>query len=44
MTGVINDILKEVAAAADKLENKLNDHVFDLAVKNPLLVSSVITF
>lgn len=30
--GVIVDILKEISKAADKLEKKLDDHVFDMAL------------
>ena len=34
ITGVIDDIIKEVSNAADILEQTLDDHVFDTAVHN----------
>ncbi len=36
---MLDEILKDVSKAADKLEVKLDDHVFDMAVHNPELVS-----
>ena len=32
MEGMINDVLNEVAKAADKLERQLDDHLFDNAM------------
>ena len=37
--GLLNEILQDVAAAANKLEADLNEHVFDNAMLNPDLVS-----
>lgn len=36
--GMLAEILKDVADAADTLEADLNDHVFDHAMENPDLV------
>ena len=39
MTGVIDDIIKDVSHAADLLEQTLDDHVFDTAVHNLVTLS-----
>ena len=39
ITGVIDDIIKEVSNAADILEQTLDDHVFDTAVHNLVSLS-----
>ena len=37
--GMLAELLRDVADAADKLEDDLSDHVFDNAMNNPNVVS-----
>ena len=43
VSGLVEEILSDVATAADKLEQRLDDHVFEDAIHNPILVRIIAT-